>query len=60
MQTIHLPGHNGGKYVHVWKDRAGNVQIRVIDNEDCLVSRVRVSGAGVERVWYPEPETESR
>lgn len=54
--TIHFPAEGSdGKNVEVWQDADGDIQVRVIDNVDCLVTRVRVSGAGVERAWHPGP-----
>jgi len=52
-QIAHFPGPNGGYYVESWMDKKGHIQIRVCDNEDALDTRIEVSGAGIERAWYP-------
>jgi hypothetical protein len=43
------------KVVEAWQDDNGDIQIRVIDNADCLITRMTVSGGGVERLWHPGP-----
>lgn len=44
---------DNSKFVETWQDEDGNIQIRVIDNQDALTTRITISGAGVEMLWHP-------
>jgi len=55
---IHFPSQDpldssADIFVETWRDENGDVQIRITNNEDCLITRLTISGGGVERVWHP-------
>lgn len=57
IDKIHFPSCRkhvpGDKHVEVWQDKLGTIQIRLIDNADGLITRITISGGGVERLWHP-------
>lgn len=57
VDKIHFPsvrkGAHEDKYVEVWQDENGTIQIRLTDNADGLITRITIGSGGVDRLWHP-------
>lgn len=53
VRTTCFGDDSESKYIEAWQDKNGDIQIRVIDNADALITRITLSGGGVERLWHP-------